>query len=236
MIGLPGFPEANNRQVREFSSGGLAAVWARANTRKELFTAMLRKETYATTGPRMRVRMFAGFELQKDLFDQADWLSIAYENGVPMGGNLLAANDNQAPSFAVQALKEPDGANLDRIQIVKGWVENGQNHEKIYDVALSDGRTEGVEGEIPPVGNTVDAESASFSNEIGDIELKVIWQDPDFDASIPAVYYARVIEIPTPRWSTYDAKELGIQPREDLPVSIQERAFTSPIWYSPPSD
>lgn len=231
--GIPGFPEANNRQVREFSSGGLAAVWARANTREELFAAMLRKETYATTGPRMRVRVFAGFDFQQDIFDQSDWVSVAYEKGIPMGGNLSGTHDNEPPSFVVQALKEPDGANLDRIQIVKGWVENNQTFEKIYDIALSDSRKQDAGGGVPPVGNTVDAASASYTNEIGAVELRTVWQDPDFDASVPAVYYARVIEIPTPRWSTYDAKELGIQPREELPVSIQERAFTSPIWYTP---
>jgi len=231
--GLPGFPEANNRQVREFSSGGLAGIWAKANTREELYAAMIRKETFATTGPRMKVRCFAGFVFPENLLDSEDWLETAYASGVPMGGDLAAAPEGKAPVFVIQAVKEADGANLDRLQVVKGWVEDGQTFEKIYDVALSDGRQADSNGNIPFVGNTVDATTATYTNDIGDAQLQVAWTDPDFDPGMHAFYYVRVLQIPTPRWSTYDAVKLGIPPRDDLPVSIQERAFTSPIWYTP---
>jgi len=231
--GLPGFPEANNRQVREFSSGGLAGVWARANTREELYAAMIRKETFATTGPRMKVRCFAGFDYPENMLDSDNWLETAYAGGVPMGGDLRAAPEGKAPVFLIQAVKEADGANLDRLQVIKGWVEDGQTFEKIYDVALSDGRQIDSEGNVPPVGNTVNPADATYSNEIGDAVLQVSWADPDFNPSVHAFYYVRVLQIPTPRWSTYDAVKLGIPPRDDLPVSIQERAFTSPIWYTP---
>jgi len=230
--GPPGFEERNKQQIREFSSGGLAGIWARANTREELFAAIVRKETFATTGPRLKVRLFAGYEFAPNALDAADWLTQAYARGVPMGGDLKAPPAGKAPVFLVQAMKEADGANLDRIQIVKGWVEGGQQHERIYDVALSDGRV-AASGQIPPVGNTVSVAEASYSNSIGDPQLRAVWTDPDFDPALPAVYYARVLQIPTPRWSTYDAKRLGVPIPKGLPESIQERAYTSPIWYMP---
>jgi hypothetical protein len=231
--GIPGFPEANNRQVREFSSGGVAGIWAEANTREAIFAAFQRKETFATSGPRMKVRFFAGYEFDANTLASKDWIQQAYEGGVPMGGDLGADGEGRSPVFLVVALMEPDGANLDRIQIVKGWIENGQAVEKIYDIALSDDRKVDASGEVPPVGNTVDPETASYTNSIGDTQLKVAWTDPDFDAAEHAFYYVRVLQIPTPRWSTYDAVSLGISPREDLPVTIQERAWSSPIWYRP---
>ena len=224
---------ANNQQVREFSSGGVAGIWAESNTREDIFSAMLRKETFGTSGTRMKVRMFGGWDYAASIFDHVDWVANAYAGGVPMGGDLSPAAGDAAPVFVIAALKEADGANLDRIQIVKGWVEDGESVEKIYNVALSDGRTVDVEGNVPDVGSTVDATDASYTNSIGEAELRAVWTDPDFSANQHAFYYARVLAIPTPRWSTYDAVTLGIEPRKDLPVSIQERAWTSPIWYGP---
>jgi hypothetical protein len=229
--GPPGVPEAAIEQVRRFSSGGLAGVWAESNTREAIFDALARKETFATSGPRLRVRLFGGYGYAEDLMDGADWLQAAYDGGVPMGGDLGPAPGGGAPTFLVAAMKEADGANLDRIQIVKGWIEDGEQREHIYDVALSGGRTDGSE----PVGNTVDVAEASYANDIGASQLMATWTDPDFDPAVPAVYYARVLQIPTPRWSTYDAAALGVEVPEGLPISIQERAWTSPIWYTPAS-
>ena len=231
--GLPGFPEANNLQVRQFSSGGLAAVWAESNTREAIFAAVEKKETFATSGPRITVRLFAGYDFPASVLEKPDWLQEAYKMGVPMGGNIKPDSRNRAPVFLIMAAKEPNGANLDRIQIVKGWIQDGQTREKIHDVAWSGTRVRNEAGELPAVGNTVDVKTASYSNSIGASQLQVAWTDPDFDAGQHAVYYARVLQIPTPRWSTYDAATLGIAPRDDLPISIRERAWTSPIWYSP---
>ncbi|WP_338733553.1 DUF3604 domain-containing protein [Mangrovimonas cancribranchiae] len=231
--GPPGVSEAAAGQVRQFSTGGLAAVWAVSNTREKIYDAIKRKETYATSGPRMKVRVFAGYSFDKNILNSADWVQTAYNNGVPMGGDLKAST-GKAPSLIIQAVKEADGANLDRIQVIKGWVdEAGEAHEKIYNVALSDNRIVDAKGNTTPVGNTVNAAEATYTNDIGATELKTVWTDPDFNTSYHAFYYVRVIEIPTPRWSTYDAKKLGREPRKDLPVSIQERAWSSPIWYNP---
>jgi len=234
LLGPPGFEEANKKQVREFSSGGLAGIWAKANTREEIFDAVARKETFATSGTRMKVRFFGGFEFADDTLASKDWLTTAYAKGVPMGGDLSKAPGSKAPTFLIDALKDPAGANLDRIQIIKGWVDgNGRTHEKIYDVKWSGSRKPGKDGKVPPVGNTVNGKDATYTNSIGDVELRATWTDPDFDPSHRAVYYARVMEIPTPRWSTYDAAKLGVDIPEGLPASIQERAWTSPIWYNP---
>jgi hypothetical protein len=231
--GPPGVSELAAKQVREFSSGGVAGVWAEANTREALFDAMVCKETFATSGPRLRVRFFGGWDYGEDAMASTDWLQAAYANGVPMGGDLSTAPDGKAPIFLVAAMKEADGANLDRIQIIKGWIENGKIREKIFDVALSDDRKPDASGKVSPVGNTVDAAKARYTNDIGDEQLMAVWTDPEFDPSVRAVYYARVLQIPTPRWSTYDAARLGIEPLQNLPTSIQERAWTSPIWYTP---
>jgi len=234
LFGPPGFNDANKKQIREFSSGGLAGVWAKANTREEIFAAVARKETFATSGPRMKVRFFGGFDLSKETLGADDWIKQAYDKGVPMGGDLAKAPEGTSPVFLVDAIKESDGANLDRIQIVKGWVDSeGKTHEKIFDVALSDDRRPGADGKVPPVGNTVNVKEASYTNSIGDPELRVAWSDPEFDPTQYAVYYARVLQIPTPRWSTYDAARLSVDPPADLPTSIRERAWTSPIWYTP---
>ena len=216
-------------------ASGLAAVWAPENTREAIFDAMERKEVYGTTGTRLAVRFFGGWD-----YDDADLASrapafVGYEKGVPMGGDLPAKPDgSKAPSFMVYALKDPIGGNLDRIQIIKGWLDaNGDTKEQVYDVAWSGDRKPGSDGKLPPVGNTVDAKTANFTNTIGDSELGVVWSDPDFDPKQRAFYYARVLEIPTPRWSTYDAFRFGVDIPEGAPVSTQDRAYTSPIWYTP---
>jgi len=228
--GVPGFPEPNNQQLREFSSGGLAGVWAEENTREAIYNAMLRKETFGTSGTRMKVRFFGSFDYNKDIIKGKEWLTKAYSTGVPMGSDLKNLNNKNAPTFIVQAIKEANGANLDRVQIIKGWVDaSGKSQEKLYDVALSDSRKDGK----TPVGNTVDLKTAKYSNTIGDTEFFITWTDPDFDATQNAFYYVRVLEIPTPRWSTYDAVTLGIPVRTDIPSTIQERGWSSPIWYSP---
>ena len=220
---------------RRWGSAGLAAVWAEENTRESIFDAMRRKETYATSGPRIAVRFFGGWGYPSDLVQSSDPVALAEKSGVPMGGRLpmMGASHNEAPTFAVWALKDPDSANLDRIQIIKGWVDkSGKSHEKIYDVALSDQRTpNAVTGIIPEVGNTVNIETASYENSIGNVQLSAVWADPNFDPQTQAFYYARVIEIPTPRWTTYDAATLGVAAPE--PATLQERAITSAIWYEP---
>lgn len=229
---LPG-DDINNRRVREFSSGGLAAVWAPENTREAIYAALMRKETYATSGTRMKLRFFAGWDFSQETLGGGDWVEKAYATGVPMGGELTGADKGQKPTFLISAMKDSAGANLDRIQVVKGWIEDGEQREAIFNVALSDGRVVGEDGSVPTVGNTVDPATATYSNDIGAAQLSAVWQDKDFQPDQHAFYYVRVLEIPTPRWSTYDARALGREPREDLPVSIQERAWSSPIWFTP---
>ena len=216
------------------AASGYAAVWATENSREALFAAMERKETYATTGPRMTVRFFGGWDFVPA--DAANRLpaDVGYAKGVPMGGDLRSAPAGKSPTFLVGAMKDPLSGNLDRIQIVKGWVDaKGARQEKVYDVAWSDKRKPGADGKLPAVGNTVDVANATWANTIGASELITAWKDPDFDPKLRAVYYARVIEIPTPRWTTYDAKYFGVEIPEGVPTSTQERAYTSPIWYTP---
>ena len=217
------------------AASGYAGVWATENTREAIFDAMMRKETYATTGPRMTVRFFGGWD-----FDDADThtrlpADAGYSKGVPMGGDLRKAPQGaKAPNFLVAAMKDPYSGNLDRIQIIKGWMDAaGKTHEKVYDVSWSDGRKPGADGKLPPVGNTVDVKNATWTNSIGDPELMTVWSDPDFDPALSAFYYARVIEIPTPRWTAYEALRFGIKMSKEVPMSTQERAYTSPIWYTP---
>jgi hypothetical protein len=213
---------------------GYAAVWATENTREALFEAMMRKETYATTGPRMLVRFFGGWEFTAEDAMNRLPAAVGYMKGVPMGGDLVQAPAGKAPTFLVGALKDPLSGNLDRIQIVKGWVDDdGERHEKIYDVEWSGDRAIGADGKLPPVGNTVDVANATWTNTIGAPELLTVWTDPDFDPSVPAVYYARVLEIPTPRWTAYEAYRYGITMPPEVPMITQERAYTSPIWYTP---
>ena len=215
-------------------ASGYQGVWAKENTREALFDAMMRKETYATTGPRMLVRFFGGWE-----FTEADTLNrlpanIGYAKGVPMGGDLNQRPQGKSPSFLVAALRDPQSGNLDRIQIVKGWLDKGgKRQEKIYNVVWSGERTLDAEGKLPPVGNTVDVETATWTNSIGEPELIGVWTDPEFDPDVDAIYYARVMEIPTPRWTTYEAVRFGIDIPEDAPTATQERAYTSAIWYTP---
>jgi hypothetical protein len=221
-----------------FGTPGTTAVWADENTREGIFDALMRKESYGTSGTLIRVRFFGGWNYEDNLVDDADFLQKAYTGGVPMGGDLPEKPDNmKAPTFAVYALKDPESANLDRIQIIKGWYDSSGNpREKIYEVAWSDDRTLNDEGKLPPVGNTVDLKTAKYTNSIGAAQLAAMWTDPDFDPSQHAVYYARVIEIPTPRWSTYDAVRNGLPLNPAVPATIQERAWTSPIWYTPSAD
>jgi len=215
-------------------SSGWAAVWAKENTREALFDAMMRKETYATTGSRILVRFFGGWD-----FTQADAQSrlpaeAGYTKGVPMGGDLRAAPAGKAPNFLVAALKDPLSGNLDRIQIIKVWLDrNGGRQEKVYDVAWSGDRRPGADGKLPAVGDTVDVANATWTNTIGAVELITVWTDPDFDPTLRASYYSRVIEIPTPRWTAYEAKRFDITMSPEVPMTTQERAYTSPIWYTP---
>jgi hypothetical protein len=216
------------------AAGGYTAVWAFENTRASIFDAMERKETYATTGPRMIVRFFGGWE-----FVEADAQSrlpanVGYTKGVPMGGDLHPAPAGASPTFLVAALRDPLSGNLDRIQIIKGWMDaKGETHEKVYDVVWSGDREPGADGKLPPVGNTVDVATATWTNTIGAAELIAYWRDPDFDPNQHAFYYARVIEIPTPRWTAYEALRFGVQMPPEVPMVTQERAYTSPIWYTP---
>ncbi len=195
---------------------------------------MQRKETYGTTGTRMTVRVFGGWDFAADDLRRPDFAAQGYARGVPMGGDLAAAPRGKAPALVIRALRDPDGANLDRIQVIKGWLDGkGETHERVYDVALSDGRAVGADGKVPPVGNTVDVPNAAYANTIGAAQLSAFWKDPDFDPKASAFYYVRVIEIPTPRWTAYEAKRFNITMDAKVPMTTQERAYTSPIWYSP---
>ncbi len=218
-------------------ASGLQAVFATENTREGIYDAMQRKETYATTGPRIMVRLFGGWDFTAEDMNSRQPAFRGYEKGVPMGGDLMQAKGKKAPNFMVYALRDPIGANLDRIQIIKGWTDNkGNTHEKVYDVAVSDGRKIDSDGRArTPVGNTVDIKNANWTNTIGASELATVWTDPDFDSEQRAFYYARVLEIPTPRWIVYDAHRYGVEIPEGATTVGQERAYTSPIWYTPKS-
>lgn len=215
-------------------ASGLAAVWAKDNTRASLFDAMDRKEVYGTTGPRMMVRFFGGDNFSADDLRRRDVAAVGYEKGVPMGGDLATDPDGKAPSFLIAALRDPIGANLDRVQVVKGWLDgDGTTHEKVYDVAWSGDRKAGDDGKVPAVGSTVDVASATWTNTIGAPELITVWADPDFDAAQRAFYYVRVLEIPTPPWYLFDVVKYGVDVPEGAPTQQQERAYTTPIWYTP---
>jgi hypothetical protein len=215
------------------AASGLAAVWATDNTREAIWDAMDRKEVYASTGTRLMVRFFGGWNYTTDDLNSRQPAFRGYEKGVPMGGDISGGNGN-APTFMIYALRDPVGANLDRIQIVKGWLDDdGDTHEKIYNVAWSTGRELSADGKLPPVGNTVDVAAANWTNTIGASELGTVWTDPDFDPEQRAVYYARVLEIPTPRWVVYDAFRFGTRIPDGAETTHQERAYTSPIWYTP---
>ncbi|RLA43755.1 MAG: hypothetical protein DRQ97_12360 [Gammaproteobacteria bacterium] len=216
-----------------FGTPGTTAVWAPENTREAIFDAIKNKETYGTSGTFIRLRFFGGWGYSKNLVKDKNFVRKAYKEGVPMGQDL-PKKSGVAPTFAVWALKDPESANLDRVQIIKGWYKDGHPWEKVFDVVWSDNRKiDAKTGKLPAVGNTVNIKNASYINNIGDTQLSAVWTDPDFDPSQHAVYYARVIEIPTPRWTTFDAKALGVEPPADVPAIIQERAWSSPIWYTP---
>jgi hypothetical protein len=224
------------RAAWQTAAAGITAVWVNENTREEIFDAMQRKETFATTGPRIRVRFFGSFAFTEEDARTRQPAALGYSKGVPMGGELSAAPSGKPPGFLVAAMKDPQSGNLDRIQIVKGWLDaSGKAQEKVYNAAWSDADRRKVDrkGNLPLVGTTVDATTASWTNTIGSAELITVWKDPDFDPAVKAFYYARVIEIPTPRWTTYDAVRFAQDIPEGAPVSIQERAYTSPIWYTP---
>jgi hypothetical protein len=221
--------------VRLENPAGLTGVWAEENTRASIWDAMHRKETFGTSGPRIKVRFFGGWEYGADAVGGEGWVESAYANGVPMGGDL-PARKAKSPTFVVWAVKDPASGNLDRIQIVKGWTKYGQSFETIFDVAWSGERTPDKSGRVGPVGNTVDVETATYTNTIGAVELKAVWTDPQFDSSQHAFYYVRVLEIPTPRWTTIQAHQLGIAPPDVVPATVQERAWSSPIWYTPTAD
>jgi hypothetical protein len=230
---------AEDPKLRVYTSqevaSGLTAVWARENTRRSIFDAMKRKEVYATTGTRVRVRVFGGWEFKADEVSRPDFIDQGYRRGVPMGGDLTNGPKDKAPTFMIRAIRDPDGANLDRVQIIKGWLDaKGETHERIYDIVVSDGRKIGADGRArQPVGNSVDVEKATYTNTIGAPFLAAHWIDPDFDPKQSAFYYVRVLEIPTPRWTTFDAAFFGIDRPKNVPATIQDRAYTSPIWYTP---
>jgi hypothetical protein len=218
-------------------SSGLAAVWAENNTRVAIFDALTRKEVYATTGPRIVVRFFGGWDFSEDDASDADFADIGYSRGVPMGGTLRNAQfikPGCSPRFLLSALRDPLGANLDRLQVVKGWLDSeGREREVVYDVLWSDNRQPDSDGRISPVGSTVDIESGSYENTIGTQSLVGLWQDPNFDPGLPAFYYLRVLEIPTPRWPLYDSVRFKSARPEGIQLVAQQRAYTSPIWYAP---
>ncbi len=222
--------------VRLENPAGVTGVWAEENTRASLFEAMQRKETFGTSGPHHKLRFFGGWSYGSDLLAQADWVKTAYANGVPMGADLPPMK-SKAPTFVVWAAKDPTSGNLDRIQIVKGWTKSGQSFEKVFDVVWAgDRKPDKLTGKVPPIGSTVDIDNATYTNTIGAVELKTVWTDPEFDPSLHAFYYARMLEIPTPRWTTIQAHELGVPPPNAVPPTVQERAWSSPVWYTPDAE
>jgi hypothetical protein len=215
-------------------AAGLGAVWARENTREAIWDALKRKEAYATTGDRPIVRVFAGWDFVPADGQRSDFAANGYAHGVPMGGDLTKAPAGKSPIFMVQALRDPDGPNLDRIQIIKGWLgKDGKTQERIYDIAVSGGRVIGPDGRcMTLVGSTVDVVNATYSNSIGAATLSAYWKDPEFDAQQRAFYYVRVIQIPSPRWTAYDQKRFGIKMSDEVPMTVTDRAYTSPVWYT----
>jgi hypothetical protein len=239
--------------VRHEGPAGLTGVWAEENTRESIFNAMKRKETFAVSGPHIKVRFFGGWSYAEtataeqrrafwkfvpDWIKDRDWIKAAYAQGVPMGGDMAPMpGGDKAPSFAMWAVKDPTSGNLDRIQIIKGWTKSGQSFEKIFDVAWAgDREPDKWTGVVPRIESTVDIEKATYTNSTGAVELKTVWTDPEFDPSVPAFYYARVLEVPTPRWTTIQAAKLGIAPPDVVATTVQERAWSSPIWYSPTTE
>lgn len=221
--------------VKDLGASGLAAVWARENTREAIWDAMMRKEVFATTGTRLKVRVFGGWDFTADEVQRPDFARQGYNRGVPMGGDLTNAPAGKAPTLMIRAIRDADGANLDRVQVIKGWLDkHGETHERIYDVSVSDDRKIDKHGKCStPIGSTVDVANASYTNSIGDPLMTAYWIDPDFDPEERAFYYVRVIEIPTPRWTAYDAKYFNVKMPDDVKMVVRDRAYTSPIWYTP---
>lgn len=237
LVAVPATLAEDSAGDLESGSAGLTGVWAEENTRGSIYDALRRKETFATSGPRLKLRFFGGWHYPRNLLTQSDWVRSAYAQGVAMGSDLPAKPARaRAPRFIVWAVKDPDSGNLDRVQIVKVWAREGQQHEKIIDVALSDNRhPDPKTGKVPAVGNTVDLKTATYTNSIGVVELSAVWEDPQFDPTESAAYYVRVIEIPTPRWTTIRAVQAGVPLPPGVPATIQERGWTSPIWYEAPA-
>lgn len=237
MVGVLAF---GTLDVRLENPGGQTGVWAEENTRQSIWDGMYRKETFGVSGPHMKVRFFGGWNYNKNIFDARDWVHQSYASGVPMGADMPpmpASGKGVAPTFVIWAIKDPSSANLDRIQVVKGWTQNGQSFERIYDVVWAgDRKPDKWTGRVPAIQSTVDIEKATYTNTVGNTELKTVWVDPDFDASLHAFYYARVLEIPTPRWTLIQAVKAGVPPPDVTPLTGQERAWSSPIWYTPSSD
>ncbi len=233
---LAGVMLGNTIDVRLENPGGLTGVWAEENTRASIWDAMYRKETFGVSGPHIKIRFFGGWGYNKDILNAGDWVHQSYANGVPMGADLPPMKGT-APTFVVWAVKDPTSGNLDRIQIIKGWTKNGQSFEKIFDVVWSgDRKPDKWSGRVPGIQSTVDLEKATYTNDVGSTELKKVWTDPEFDASLHAFYYARVLEIPTPRWTLIQAVKAGVPPPDVVPLTGQERAWSSPIWYTPSAD
>ena len=237
---LAGVLIGGTMDVRLENPGGLTGVWAEENTRASLFDAMYRKETFGVSGPHIKVRLFGGWGYDKDIVKAKDWVKQSYAGGVPMGADLPpmpAGGKGTAPTFVVWAVKDPTSANLDRIQVIKGWTQDGQSFEKVYDVAWAgDRKPDKWTGRVPAIQSTVDLDKATYTNDVGSAELKTLWTDPDFDASLHAFYYVRVLEIPTPRWTLIQAVKAGLPPPDIVPLTGQERAWTSPIWYTPSAE
>jgi hypothetical protein len=232
---IQGESEGLSIYATDLSAAGLAGVWATENTREALFDAMQRKEVFGTTGSRIRVRVFGGWDFTADEVLLPDFAEQGYARGVPMGGDLRPAPEGAtAPTFLVRALRDPDDANLDRIQIVKGWVDaDGESREKIWDIACADDRgivDDRCDGDV---GNTVNVADATYTNTIGDAVLGGYWADPEFDPAQRAMYHVRVLEIPKPRWTAYDANFFGIEMPAGTAMEVIDRAYTSPIWYTP---
>jgi hypothetical protein len=238
-MALDSTPENKSKEIIpgatgfDMSASGLAAVWAKENTRGAIAAAFKRKEVYATSGPRIQVRFYGGWDYQDSDAQSPNLAQLGYDKGVSMGGDLTNAPQDKAPVFLIHAAKDPKNANLDRMQIVKGWYKNGQKYEKIYNVVWSGDRKVDKDGKLPSVGNTVNLADATYTNTIGEPQLTTVWTDPDFDPAARAFYYVRVLQIPTPRHSLFDAIALGTPHPENHPATIQERAYTSPIWYTP---
>jgi hypothetical protein len=236
ILGVEGYTPPNHSfPFLVTTAGNLTGVWAESNTRDAIYDALRRREAFATSGTKLKFRFFAGWGLTNKIFDHGDWVRAAYDSGVPMGGDLPAQMGKaHAPSFVVWAAKDPNAANLDRIQVVKVWEENGRQKEKIFDVAWSGRRAlDAKTGKLPPVGNTVDLKTGAYTNTIGAAELKAVWTDPEFDPHHFSAYYLRVLEIPTPRWSTLLAIEHGLPIPKGRPAAEQQRGWSSPIWYTP---